>query len=414
MAGRLIAVILALAVSWSAAGQELVPVTIPEQPACVHFDKDSLHFPGSREAQDRFYAKLDSLLAGGENSVNIWHIGGSHVQGGYFPLEMATVLDSLSTGLENTRGFFFPYTIAETNYDKGFGIFSTGEWKSAISSRPGSELFPKYGITGMACSTTDSLASVSFNLALRNYPKWRFNRIRVMGEASSESVYPYTTHFGDTLVFEHDAASASFLCEMPEMTDTLRIDFNIPEGESFLLTGIEPINDLPGIHYYSSGANGAQLSTWLEVCTDLERDLHLVNPDLAIFAVGINDSACSSDAFKPEKFKDNYRRLINIIRRVSPDCAFIFITNNDSYRYVKKGMTYNTNAVAVQKAMYQLAEEYGAGVWDLYEIMGGKNSIIPWRDEGLAMKDRLHFTQTGYTLLADMFYNALVEDHDGR
>lgn len=411
---------LALALALLATGpvspaQALRKVEIPPQPSCVQLEQASLRFPGSREAQDRFYDKLDSLLAGGGRSVNIWHVGGSHVQAGFFPLAVISDIDSLTTGLHNGRGFFFPYTIADTNYDKNIRMSSTGEWKAAISSRPGSDLFPKYGITGMACSTTDTLATVSFGLNSGRHPKWRFNRLRIMGEASSDDVFPYVRlESGDTLHFSYDDFTSSYICNFREDLDSATVCFNIPEGGKFTLTGIEPVDGFPGVNYYSSGANGARLGTWLDVCTDLGRDLRIVHPDLAIFAVGINDSACSSSEFKPEKFKNNYRALIRLIRNVSPDCAFIFITNNDSYRYVRRGMTYNTNAVAVQKAMYQLAEEYGAGVWDLYEIMGGKGSIIGWRDSGLAMKDRLHFTKEGYTLLGDLFYNALVEDHDKR
>ena len=160
--------------------------------------------------------------------------------------------------------------------------------------------------------------------------------------------------------------------------------------------------------------NGARLTTWLEQCPDLPRDLQLVRPDLAIFAVGINDSACKAADFKVETFKENYRRLIRLIREQSPDCAFIFITNNDSYRYVGRGMTYNHNGPTVQKAMFELAKEYGAAVFDVFDIMGGKDSVIKWRDASLIKKDRLHFTTEGYVLLGDLLYNAIAEDYNSR
>ena len=99
-----------------------------------------------------------------------------------------------------------------------------------------------------------------------------------------------------------------------------------------------------------------------------------------------------------------------MIRRVSPDCAFIFVTNNDSYRYVRGGMTYNMNAPAVRKAMMELAEEFGAGVWDLFGVMGGTNTVLSWRDAGLVKQDKLHFTDVGYKMLGDMFFDAMMTD----
>ena len=46
--------------------------------------------------------------------------------------------------------------------------------------------------------------------------------------------------------------------------------------------------------------------------------------------------------------------------------------------------------------------------------MGGKDSVLKWRDAGLCKKDKLHFTQEGYVLLGDLLFNAIVEDHNSR
>ena len=238
------------------------------------------------------------------------------------------------------------------------------------------DLNPRFGIMGIAAQTSDSLATVGIGLGINADTLWRFNRFRILGYASSPEARPYLVSGTDTLDFVKDPETDSYLFDLRSETDTVTIGFHIPEGESFTLTGTEPISGRRGINYYCSGVNGARLTTWLEQCPDLPRDLQLVKPDLAIFAVGINDSACKAVDFKPEVFKENYRRLIRLIREQSPDCAFIFITNNDSYRYISRGMTYNHNGPTVQKAMFELAKEYGAAVWDVYDIMGGKDSVI--------------------------------------
>ena len=404
--------VLAAAICAAASAQELPRAEIPPQPSCVHTDRAGLHFPGSREAQDRFYDLLDSLMAGQGRNVSIWHVGGSHVQAGHFPYRLQERLTGMAEGLKGERGFIFPYRIAKTNSDKSFRTSYTGKWVSAMAASTHKDLNPRFGIMGIAAQTSDSLATVGIGLNISADTLWQFDRFRVMGYASSPKVRPYLVSGTDTLDFCVDTLTASYLFELPSMTDTVVIGFHIPEGESFTLTGTQPLSRRRGIDYYCSGVNGARLTTWLDQCPDLPRDLQLVRPDLAIFAVGINDSACKAVDFKPEVFKDNYRRLIGLIREQSPDCAFLFITNNDSYRYISRGMTYNWNAPTVQKAMFELAEEYGAAVWDVYDIMGGKDSVIKWRDAGLVKKDRLHFTEEGYVLLGDMLYNAIVDDYN--
>ena len=394
--------------------QELPRAEIAQQPPCVHVDRAGLHFPGSRDAQDHFYGLLDSLMAGSGRSVNIWHVGGSHVQAGHFSYRLQERLTTMADSLKGERGFIFPYRIAKTNSDKSFRTSFTGEWLSAMAASTHKDLNPRFGIMGIAAQTSDSLATVGIGLNISADTLWRFNRFRILGYASSPDVRPYLVSGSDTLDFVIDTETQSYLFDLPAETDTVTIGFHIPEGQSFTLTGTEPISGRKGINYYCSGVNGARLTTWLEQCPDLPRDLQLVKPDLAIFAVGINDSACKAVDFKPEVFKENYRRLIRLIREQSPDCAFVFITNNDSYRYISRGMTYNHNGPTVQKAMFELAKEYGAAVWDVYDIMGGKDSVIKWRDAGLVKSDRLHFTQEGYVLLGDMLYNALVDDYNAQ
>ncbi len=385
----------------------VLPLPARMLPDCVHIEKSKLVFPASREAQDRFYARLDSLTATGEGNVNIWHIGGSHVQAAHFPNRIMRDLDSVT--LRGDRGFLFPRRLCKTNSDKSYNISATGEWEAPMLTRNSRLERPRYGITGFGARTGSPGASVSFNISPDSDSLWSFSKLRVLGYASSDSVIPRLVSGSDTLSCSIDEYSA-YLFDLPQKADSVTLLLDIPEGESFTLNGFYPMSGRPGVNYFASGVNGAKLTSWTERCEDLERDLHMVRPDLAILALGINDSACKASEFSPERFKNNYRRLISLIRKVSPDCALIFITNNDSYRYIRRGMTYNMNAPAVRKAMMELAAEYDAAVWDLYGVMGGAHSVDKWLAAGLAKPDRLHFTDEGYTLLGDLFFDALMSD----
>ena len=388
----------------------LCPLALRAQalPDCVHAEASVLLFPGSRTAQDLFYAKLDTLVATGRGNVNVWHIGGSHVQAAFFPNRIMNGIDSLT--LRGDRGFLFPLKLAGTNYDKTYRISTTGEWEAPILTRNSDLRRPRYGVTGYGARTASPDASVGFRLNADGSDRWSCESVRVLGYGSSDRAYPYILCLADTLRFEFEAATHSYLFDLPAPTDSVVVRFHVPAGEEFTLNGLQPLSWRPGVNYFASGVNGAALPSWLDKCEDLERDLQLVHPDLAILAVGINDSATSVKDFKPEKFKENYRRLLEMVRRISPECAFIFVTNNDSYRYVRRGMSWNGNGEAVRQAMLELAEEYGAAVWDLYGVMGGAHTVEKWRDAGLAKTDRLHFTDVGYNLLGDLFVEALMAD----
>lgn len=374
---------------------------------CVHYEKADLIFPGDRAAQDAFYAKLDSLIAAKGENINIWQVGGSHIQGGSFPYKL---MENFQTWAgRGERGFLFPRQLAGTHADSRYRMTSEGKWFAPMLTKYSADPKPRYGITGFA-ARCDSAAWIGLNIDPQKKGLWHFNKVRILGYGSSSKAYPEVLLGGKKIRHQYDSLTASYVFNLPSATDSIRVNFIVPEGEHFVFNGLQPITGKKGVNYFASGVNGAKVTAWADQCADLERDLKLVKPDLVIFGLGINDSAMAPEKFSPDKFKAGYRRLIEKIQKTSPDCAFIFVTNNDSFYYIKGGMTHNLNAEAVRKSMVELALEYGAGVWDLYGLMGGDNSVITWTENGLVGKDKLHFTTKGYKLLGDLLFEAIKRD----
>ena len=377
---------------------------------CVKYEQNILQFPGERIRQDYFYSRLDSLLLFHTGEVNIWHVGGSHVQADIFSHKMRSNLTELQPEIVGNRGILFPYSIAHTNYSQNYRTSYAGKWSTDKNTRKPHSY--RMGLTGMAASTQDSNARVTLRLNTnKQNTQWRFDQLHIMGYTDSTNCYPYTVWKEDTLRARYDSLNHYYSITLPTQVDSMTIQWNMPYNASFTLTGLIPQHSNNGISYYSSGVNGAAVPAWLR-CEDLAKDLQYIRPDLAIFAIGINDAAVPYGSFNPETFKANYRQLIEQVLHASPHCALLFITNNDSYRYVsRRRMTANTNGPLVQRVFYELAQEYGGCVWDLFSIMGGMGSVDNWEEEQLIRPDRLHFTHQGYELLGDLLFNALLTDY---
>lgn len=176
----------------------------------------------------------------------------------------------------------------------------------------------------------------------------------------------------------------------------------------FTLTGILTETDTPGITYTGVGINGAKVHDYFEeVCPQFEKELSFYKPDLVIFAIGINDA--NVEKFNDKQFKDDYDKLIARIKKVNPNVAIIFETNNDMYRKVKKKrFVQHPNGDVARKAFFALAEKHKAGVWDKFGIMGGLGSMAKWEKADLAKADKVHFKLSGYNLLGDLFYKAII------
>ena len=370
----------------------------------THFDRNHLVYPGDSMAMERFFDKLDSLLFTGQGHVRIMHIGGSHVQAGVFSQQMRDNLLNLAPGITAGRGLVFPYMM--TNTPASYSISRTGEWEYFRNALP---FETRMGLAGASVTTSDTAASFSIvtrEKAPRDItPVFDFNYVKILGYGSLTPV----VHVGDkVLKGTYNADEGAYTFILPEYTDSLYVDFDHQAG-TFTVTGVYLDNGMPGITYHGIGINGARVDSYLK-CLDLKRDLRLVNPDLVIFGIGINDAA--ADTFTKEKFISDYSMLLDTILEVNPECALLFVTNNDSYKKVsRKKYEVNPNGVLAEEAFMVLGKKYNGAVWDFFDIMGGLRSMQDWQDEGIAQKDKVHFTSAGYALIGDLLFNALMEKY---
>ena len=365
----------------------------------------------------RFISKLDSVISAKESKLNILHIGGSHVQADVFTNRIRNNFNELNDGLCSGRGMIFPYSAAKTNNPHNYKVSSKGEWRATRNVNE--ERSTALGLTGIAVTTNDASAEITIDLNPSDTVKrWYFNRLRILGYASSPYVIPMLK-LNDTSYHEadFDSVTSSYLFKMTDNYDRFSIVFqqNDTVNHDFTLTGILPENDNDGIIYHSIGVNGAEVGSYLS-CENFVNDLELIKPDVAVFAIGINDTF--AEEYSDSAFIANYDSLITMIEQVSPDCFYIFITNNDSFRKEKiEGQTYyhvNENGDNAREVFYILAEKHDAALWDLFNIMGGMESMMRWEEEGLAKKDKIHFTNKGYILIGDLFFNALMRFYSER
>ncbi len=413
MKGRLmisVVVVIVLLTGWCGdAFAQILHKPIPSY-MFAHFEENEITFPsGDSTAFVRFFKKLDTLFFFGEGDVNIVHIGGSHVQSGTFSNRMRRNLLSMRYGIEGGRGVVFPFSVAKSNTPSSYYSSYTGKWSYCRNAQAKTPL--RMGLTGMAAVTSDTSATVTIVSRERNPMDdsphdFSFDKVQVLGRTDSDTLVPVL--YLDSLMLypvSHDPDKDLYEFALPRFTDSLVLGTSGGPGE-WHLTGIVLDHGRPGLTYHGIGVNGASLHSYFK-CEDFERDLALLEPDLMIFAIGINDA--NTARFNKELFISNYMKMVDMVHRVAPDCAILFVTNNDSFRRSRRSYYLNQNGPVVQDAFYQLARRYDAGVWDLFRIMGGLNSMKQWESAGLANRDKIHFTERGYILIGDLLYNALLD-----
>lgn len=398
-------------------------VYIPVKPVIKDSIYEHLVYPDqSGKGLQSFRKQLARMMNGEAVSVNMLHIGGSHIQAGLFSHRVRKHFSDINPALTRSRGILFPFKAIHTNAPENYQIEYTGRWKPSrnISRNPTVEL----GLTGGAAITSD--ANASLTLRITEDSKWAFNQITVLGEASDSTTYPLVITEQDT-IYPTQRDSLGYHFNLKESNNKCRIIFhgltrrNVPQGGTynpqqdthyFVVRGLFPEKgNAVGLCYQGSGINGAATVSWLRCGNYFERELSLIQPHLAIVTIGINDA--NVRIFDAEKFKNNYRQVIERIRQVNPNCDFIFITNNDCWLSTdKQRNTPNKNTELANGVMYELAKEYGCAVFDVFNLMGGFRSSEQWVKDGYMRRDHIHFTPKGYHLLGDMLYNAIIEDYN--
>jgi len=369
----------------------------------VDFNENYIHFYNDESNLAIFYSKLDSLLKYKKGKVKILQIGGSHIQAEIWPDQIRKNFLELSDSINGGRGFVFPFKMAKTWNPKNHQIKYTGEWKAQRNSLL--KHHEIWGVSGITVSTKDTLTSFSIGYKHDSLTNYTFNKIKIFHEISDTS-------------FEVDLVSEKPLekrintklgyteFRLKNETDTLSIEIKKMKSEQnhFTLYGLSLENDQPGIVYTSIGVNGAKTSSFLR--NELfVRQLETIKPDLVIFCLGIND-AYNPD-FCDTCYEENYDKLVSWFQAVNPNTNFLFVTNNDSY-YKRKYV--NKNVLKAREVMINLAKKHQAGMWDLFNVMGGMDSILKWKKNGYAKEDKLHFTNKGYQLIGDLMFAALMKD----
>ncbi|PCJ65898.1 MAG: hypothetical protein COA58_07395 [Bacteroidetes bacterium] len=108
-------------------------------------------------------------------------------------------------------------------------------------------------------------------------------------------------------------------------------------------------------------------------------------------------------------YKNILVRQLLSIKAAYPGISIIVIGPSDMSRNKGGRMVSYSNIPLIRDAMKEAALESGCCFWDLYEAMGGENSMLAWVNEGLGQKDYTHFSYKGAKYVGEMLYEAILD-----
>lgn len=134
---------------------------------------------------------------------------------------------------------------------------------------------------------------------------------------------------------------------------------------------------------------------------------------LLILQYGGNALPNIQSAEEAERYGRYFGGVVARLRRLAPEASVVVIGPSDMS--IKEGEDYATRPFLeeVRDAMKANALAQGAAFWDLYEAMGGRNSMVSWvqADPPLAAEDYTHFSPLGARKAGELFYSALIDEY---
>lgn len=109
-----------------------------------------------------------------------------------------------------------------------------------------------------------------------------------------------------------------------------------------------------------------------------------------------------------------FKSQIKLFQALVPDASIVVIGPSDMAIKEKGDFITRPYLVEVRDALKKAAFDTGCGFWDIYEVMGGRNSMKSWVDAEppLAGHDYTHFTPKGARRIGELFYKALLQDYE--
>jgi len=363
--------------------------------------------PGNSTLLHSFFGNLKRMTPGNNRNTRILHFGDSQIESDRMTALIRYRLQKHFGGTGTGLVQAIPLYSGSLSYQQE----ESGHWLryTYFGKRDSTISHNSYGIMGAFASVPRPEKEewpylyYRFNTARRG---GQVKRIRVFMHSYVDSAavaFRVNDQYSDTLRGLPDGFSVADFRYKEELKD-VRISFHLPEGGRIYGISFESEGGVQMDNIAMRGGSGLIFTSMNRANQQAMLD-HL-SPGLILLQYGGNVVPYMNAKYYRRAFK----KQLQFFKETCPDTPVIIIGPSDMSLRVDGRFTTYPGLEAIRDALQAAALESGFGFWDLYEAMGGENSMASFvhADPPLASTDYVHFTGLGVNLVAEMFYNALM------
>ncbi|MCZ2444534.1 MAG: hypothetical protein LC101_12245, partial [Flavobacteriales bacterium] len=144
----------------------------------------------------------------------------------------------------------------------------------------------------------------------------------------------------------------------------------------------------------------------------LKESFEALNVKLLILQFGGNMMPSIKGTKNAEEYGKRFYEQIMYLKSLKKDLSILVIGLADMSKRIDGQMQSYPFIKDVRENLKKATFDAGGAYWDMFEVMGGLNSMPSWVNQGLAGKDYIHFTNKGAQKVAELFYEALINDYN--
>lgn len=372
---------------------------LKNDPSRIQFPADNL------KAWDEFFAALDNA---GEKHLRILHYGDSQLEG-----------DRMTSTLRRYLQQKFGGTgVGLLPLHQTVGAFTIGQSISPIPPRHlaygPAELRStsnRYGVMAQVAHLTGGTAHASF------FPR---------GGKDSLDSHRYFTRL--TVVTGNNSSTITAHCagqsrSLAPTQGTGRLRFTLPDSTTKVALSLSGSGDVYGVMLDSETGvavdnipmRGCSGTMFTNINAAQLADFYKnENVRLIILQYGGNSVPYLKGDKSIETYANQIARQIKHIRQQAPQAAVLFIGPSDMSTRIKGKMQTYPALPNIIAALKKAAHSEGAAYWDMYEVMGGHNSMAQWvkAQPQLAGNDHIHFTRLGAERVGELLSRSLLNTYE--
>lgn len=387
------------------------PTVVPVDADKLKREVESIQFAeGGGELLHSFFRNLDEMASGHNRPTRILHFGDSQIENDRMTALIRYRLQRLFGGTGTGLVQAIPLYSGSLSYRQE----EEGDWLryTYFGKRDSTISHKSYGIMGAFASVGAPdeeewpMLYYRFNTSRRG---GQVRRIRIFMHSYVDGAalaFRLNEEFSDTLRGLPDGFNVADFTHYEELSEA-RIFFNFPEGGRIYGISFESVGGIQVDNIAMRGESGLIFTSMNRVTQ--QAMLEELAPGLILLQYGGNVVPYMSSSYYLRAFK----RQLKLFSELCPGIPVIVIGPSDmAIRENDDFITY-PGLEGIRNALRAAALDSGYGFWDLYEAMGGQNSMASFvhADPPLASTDYVHFTNLGVNLVAELFYNSLMQEY---